>query len=230
MWNNKKKVMSELKEEGEEERDLSDFLSEFEGASGVYFITPEFNVDRNEKILVKVGLSRAKLEFGTQKKYGGLGRRLDSYLLCYPRGFFIYAVLQTQGQYAFKLENWFHTYFSSKNFKAEYRHSRVEEWYSLSANEIYATLAGLMRSDMKGFITKHSIYEPALFLDTNGRSAQYPKKSMSVEDKSRFETFLSPGKIPETAKPNRNRQNRDKDDDMEEDEIPLRSLDFTTED
>jgi len=208
-----------MENEQAQEQKLGEFLEGFEGVSGVYFLTPEQVKGADDKILVKIGLSRAQTDTLTNKKYGGLGRRLDSYLLCYPRGYLIFAVMQTQGKYAYKLEKWLHSYFTSKKYKAVYNHSRVEEWYHLSPTDIYSTLAAIMRStDIGGCITKHNIYQPAVFVDTNGRVAQHPKKAMPGVNKANFESFFSPGKVPETLKPNRRpiqEENKyDEDDDQ----------------
>lgn len=214
----------------EENHDLSDFLKDFEGTSGVYLISPNYDetADPDEPVLVKVGLSRAQTDL-KGKKYGGLGRRLDSYLLCFPTGFSIFAILQTQSQYAYQIENWIQSYFTAKQYKLVYSHSRVEEWYWVKPNDVYATLAAMMRNpDLKGFIPKYNFYKPALYLDTNGRQAQHPKKALSDEEKVIFETYISPGKVPQTLRAERNPvENMDMEEGYDESsENPVRKLEF----
>lgn len=96
----------------------SDFLRGLVGKSGVYFVspdTPETEGREDEAFLVKVGLSRHS-KHGNAPPHGGLGRRLSSYFLCWPRGFYVYAVVQTRRAAAFECERTFHSYFRAKQY------------------------------------------------------------------------------------------------------------------
>jgi hypothetical protein len=203
------------------EESSSSFLSALKGKSGVYLISPEYQT-MQQSILVKIGLSRAQIDI-EGKKQGGLGQRLDSYLLCYPRGFHIFGILQTQAKHAYQIEKWIHNYFTSKGFKSVYNHSRVEEWYYVSPQDVYVTLETLIKSQYKGFICKHNIYIPPLYLDSNGREAQHPKQPLSEEAKREFEAFISPDK--EAPKTIVRQKQYNQEDDMMLDNV-TRTLNF----
>jgi len=104
-------------------------LAELEATSGVYFLSPFYNPETpGNSILVKVGMAQKSLNEVSNKYFGGLNKRLDSYLLCYPQGFYLYAVLQTKQNQAYPLEKFFHQYFTSKNYKSVFNHSKKKKY------------------------------------------------------------------------------------------------------
>jgi len=176
-----------------ETRDLTPELKTWEGKSGVYVISP--SCDIRDAFLVKVGLSRKVIDPISGKPHGGLGRRLDSYLLCYPMGFFLFGVLQTKDQDAIKIESSMHSYLVSKGFQTSFTHSRRHEWFHLKLNEIFE-LIGSVSNSFGGMITKPYIFNPPLYIDSNGRSG-YNKKAMTPHRKENLESWMTD--IPETA-------------------------------
>lgn len=159
-------------------------LDQFEGKSGVYFISPGLDYDVP---LVKVGLSTSITDFRGVRT-GGLASRLASYLLCYPFGFYIYAVIETTSNQTSTLESLVHEYFASKNFKAEFNHSRAEEWFFVTFQDITATVEHL-----KTKMNLTSVYLPnePVLIDTNGKVSSRPVKPMTPNTKATFELNMS---------------------------------------
>lgn len=198
---------------------LAQFFKNYEGKSGVYFITQNYDPDfPNNRIAVKIGLSKHRIghrDHPDPKKrvpYGGLGRRLDSYLLCYVEGYYIFAVLECSRDNAQSVEKFFHEYYTSKNFKSEHLHSHKEEWYYLQPNEIYSTIRAYDETN-EGTLTTMHIFDPPTFIDTNGRIAQHPKKPMKEEQKQSFQSSMRELEIPGTIK-KRSKRDDDQRDDM----------------
>ena len=136
-------------------------LQSVSGKSGIYFISPEFPSDPHERFLVKIGLAVAKPYLGEKSKRG-LKSRLESYLFCYPRGFYIFGLMFTDKDNALKMERRIHSYLAGKGRKADYPHSRVEEWYHLSLRDIFKTLhihayRNPLVSRMKVFVPPHRL-------------------------------------------------------------------------
>jgi len=210
------------------EHPLGEYLTNLEGKSGVYFISPVFDPDeKDDRVLVKVGMSQHQVRMSPSKRdprnlvqesYGGLGRRLDSYLLCYPAGYYIYAVLQTRAlmhgtnkSMPWELEKWFQGYFTSKNQKTEFPHSRTEEWYNLTRREVLGTIAGYFRAVEDGaipnYVTKSEIYEEPLFLNTNGRTSNRPVQPWDQAYKLRVQaSFGTPSNVMDTARKRKQRK------------------------
>lgn len=113
-----------------ERRKSSEYWKRFEGKSGVYIITSREEFERegsdpDAMMYVKIGLAK------------NLRHRLESYMLYWPRGFFVFDVFYTKNRHkARKLEKSIHGYL---NWKARYvneKHSHSEEWFELSRNNI----------------------------------------------------------------------------------------------
>lgn len=170
-------------------------LDEFIGKSGVYIISPNFipNMD-HERILVKIGMSRANREdengniVPSYQYKKGLYSRLDSYLLCYPEGFTLFAVIQTTYQAAYALEKLIQTYLAGKNMKTNFYHSHNEEWYDMTYHDIQ-TLLHVIHSNGKG-IVKYVIYNPPKLVYQTGRSSNRPIRGMSGEERKYVESRL----------------------------------------
>jgi len=158
------------------------FIDQYIGKSGVYFISPGL-VTPYDTPLVKVGLSTATMDFNGNLT-DGLASRLASYLLCYPFGFKVYAIITTTRPNASKVEKLVHRYFTAKEYKSDFDHSRAEEWYFVTAEEIRQTLE-LIPPYM--ILSKQFFSEPVL-VDTNGRSSQRPVRPMSPDTKTTFES------------------------------------------
>lgn len=185
------------------------FFDPFEGKSGVYFISPFFNpsTPNRVEVLVKIGMSQHKTDEMTLRNSGGLASRLDSYLLCYPGGFWVYAVLQTQRQFAYKVEKFFQTYFTNKGRKTQYKHSKTEEWYNLSLNDVKTAVAAYMRTE-PNYVVQNGmhLWEEPQFVDSNGRVSNRPVQAMATPQKRAFQEMMDQSKIPQTMKRNPKRQ------------------------
>jgi hypothetical protein len=95
--------------------------------SGVYMIAPAEEWDRvagqraNRTMLVKVGLAK------------NLEHRLNSYLLYWPRGFYVFGILFTDSvARARVLEYNMHAYMNMKGWYEIADHSHDEEWFHIS--------------------------------------------------------------------------------------------------
>lgn len=179
-------------------------LKSLEGKSGIYFISQELPSSPTEKILVKIGLAVAKPQYNYKKSKRGLKSRLESYLLCYPRGYNIYGLMLTTPKNASPLERQIHSYLSGKGRKADYPHSRIEEWYHLSLIDIQKTILIHKNS----FTLRHKIFNPPHFLISNPTSGKQKilvphstPKRRSIESKS----SISP---PQTTKKKKYRKSK----------------------
>jgi len=175
-------------------------LAEWQGKSGVYIVSPFFDPDSPETpALVKVGLSVAtdppKYDSAIyEPAYGGLGSRLDSYLLCWPAGFHVYAVLQTKKTDASDLERLFHEYYTTKNFKTQHPHSRTEEWFYLTWNDVKHVVDGQRNNGKVHKITREN--QP-FYIDSNDRVSRRQVGPMTLERKQEFERSLP--QVPPSA-------------------------------
>uniref|UniRef100_A0A6C0BRM1 Uncharacterized protein n=1 Tax=viral metagenome TaxID=1070528 RepID=A0A6C0BRM1_9ZZZZ len=116
------------------------------GRPGVYIISQETPPARpTDPFLVKIG-SGGYMTEATQKKRkkagkapsrASVGRRLDEYLLCYPRGFMVYMLFETTKESAFKLERSIQTFLTALERKyVTTTHTHGEEWYYLSQADL----------------------------------------------------------------------------------------------
>lgn len=175
------------------------FLTSFDGTSGVYFISPTYDPDNPERrVLTKVGMSQHRVD-DEKKRYGGLGKRLDSYLLCWPFGYHVYAVLQTKATHAFEMERFFQRYYARKGYQTQFKHSRTEEWFRLLPDDVKTAVAAALRSEHAGKLCKVSVYDNPIFIDSNGRRSNRVKP-MTTEEKEALEQFMSPRAVPRTLR------------------------------
>ena len=189
-----------------------DLLNSVAGKSGVYFISPDFPENKENRFLVKIGLAVAKPFLG-QKSTRGLKSRLESYLFCYPRGFHIFGLMFTTKDNASKLERQIHSYLSGKGRKADYPHSRVEEWYHLTLRDIEKTI--LIHSTNNPIVLRIQQFVPSHFLTANptaGKQKILVPASTPERIKTESVILMSP---PETQKKKRARKG---------DNTPRRSL------
>jgi len=113
-----------------ERRKSSEYWKKFEGKSGVYIITSKEEFEREGSdtdalMYVKIGLAN------------NLRHRLESYMLYWPRGFFVFDVFYTKNKRnARKLEKSIHGYLNWKATYVDEKHSHSEEWFELSRNNI----------------------------------------------------------------------------------------------
>lgn len=220
-------VSDDLEPEEEVLHPLSAFFQQWEGRSGLYFLSPYFDPDRpTARYPVKVGLSRHRVgrsdapEARRRGAYGGLGRRLDSYLLCYPSGFYVYAILEGERSRVYDMEKFFHEYFTGKNFQSQKPHSHREEWFHLSCDDVFATIRAYDRAHphaVKTFLVFPPPGGPQ-FVDTNGRLAAHGKKNLPLDQKLMLEHFMSPDRVPQTL-PRKKKNKTDHDNDEGEDDV-----------
>lgn len=168
------------------------FLNDLIGKSGVYFISPLL-ANPYPTPLVKIGLSVAKVDY-TGRRTGGLFDRLSSYLLCYPIGFLVYAVLITSGPNASIVEHTIHRYYTAKNYKSEFDHSRAEEWYFVTPEEIAQTVNLISPGVL---LQTYMFTENPMMVNTNGRVSNRPVQPMSDEAKRLFQASAG-ANVPST--------------------------------
>ncbi len=98
---------------------MNDLVSTLGKKGGIYFLS---YTNQHGKNLVKIGCSTREL-----------WRRLDSYLLYYPTGFYVFGVYvcksRTSGKAIKKLESEIHAYCNGKNFNPRHDHSHSSEWF-----------------------------------------------------------------------------------------------------
>lgn len=109
------------------------FLQTVKGKSGVYFVTSKnfYEPSKNNvdaKILVKIGLAK------------DFDHRLNSYLLYWPTGVYIFDIFYTTKSSARTLERSIHEYLNNKAKYIVSQHSHTEEWFLLSKQEIKKTI------------------------------------------------------------------------------------------
>lgn len=204
----------EFKEEDEEsfeERPLGNILEQFEGKSGVYFIAPE--IHKYDPFLVKIGMSKGMLDDETRtKRKGGLGRRLDSYLLCYPKGFYLFGVLQTTANNAYPLEKFIHQYLLGKGKKTEYDHSHSEEWFLLTMTELNQFLPQI---PTRFRTTKFQLYLPnGIYVESTGKQARQ-KTALTPNRKYVFEKDFPSNQVLQTLPRLHQNNNMEMETDME---------------
>jgi hypothetical protein len=195
-----------------EAQPVVNWFERFEGKSGVYFISYQFDEDNEffptfenpgERIYVKVGMSEAKttdsrgLPRQPSQYTGGLASRLDSYLLCYPEGFSVFVVYQTKRDDARWFEQTIQQYLTRKGFKADFEHSHIEEWYFMTPYEILATIS-YFTNHFASTITNQVFEYPPKFVDTTGRVSNRQRRPMSTPQKNALEQGSQ--KAPDTYK------------------------------
>jgi len=140
-----------LKESNRKSRNL---LEKITGKAGVYVVTPlanwnEVGKDPQDKMHVKIGLA------GNSKK-GNLAGRFNQYLLCWPNGFYVFAVITTSTKdHARTTERAIHEYLNGKEKHIITGHSHDEEWFSLSRAEIDDTLNMLRHNQYTRYSSDH---------------------------------------------------------------------------
>lgn len=111
--------------------------------------------NRDPTVLVKLGVSvvtDSDSRSFRAPKSRGLEGRLDSYLLCYPLGFTLFAVFTGEAAKARPFENNFQSYLAGKGRKRhDLQHSHGEEWYDLKISEIKALQEAIRASGRKYF-------------------------------------------------------------------------------
>jgi hypothetical protein len=110
-------------------------FNQITGKAGVYFIAPishwdKIQYDPDDKMKVKIGLAG-------NSKNGNLAGRFNQYLLCWPDGFYVFAIIQTSTKPAARAtERAIHEYLNGKQKYIVTGHSHDEEWFSISKKEI----------------------------------------------------------------------------------------------
>ena len=157
----------------------NELLAKLVGKSGVYFISQDpVPEDENDMMLVKIGIGLNKV--------GGsnISRRLQSYLLYWPRGFNVFGIVLTSASAAKKLEQSIHAYLKNKNRKmdpTDYKHSHIEEWFYLTPREVHKLIQYDKDSNPIEFNPVHYLVENP----TAGK--QRKVKPLTPEEQEEFE-------------------------------------------
>lgn len=167
-----------------------DLLNKLDQTSGVYFISSEPAPTEDTDILVKVGLAVAR-KYSWGAVSSGLRGRLESYLLCYPRGFYLHALILTPRDKAFKLEQRIHAYLNGKNRKVEFEHSRIEEWFYLSSRDV-----GALFKYFAGQGVKSHYFAVPYFINMNPTVGKQRKTQPLTTPERRYIEALDPTVVP----------------------------------
>lgn len=97
----------------------------------------------------------------------GLGKRIYDYMLCYPKGFYIYAIVETSSSRVTELENSIHQYLVSKNLHSDLPHSKSEEWFYLHVHNLPSIVRMFTKANN---LDRYCIFDPYYKL------AELPKK------------------------------------------------------
>jgi hypothetical protein len=132
-------------------------LKDLNKKSGVYFISQDpIPTNEEDMILVKIGI-------GIYKPEGSdISKRIQSYLLYWPRGFYIFGIVLTTPKAARDLEKKIHAFLRSKNRKMDqdiYKHSHIEEWFYLTRKEIYKLIEHDEDGEFYKFDAPHFLVE-----------------------------------------------------------------------
>lgn len=95
--------------------------------SGIYFVSYE---NKSKNCLVKVGMSN------------DLWKRLDSYLLYYPTGYWVFGLYTCRKNQVHQLEREIHSYLISKAYLTEHddSHSHGQEWFLFPNRKTLSTV------------------------------------------------------------------------------------------
>jgi hypothetical protein len=166
------------------------FLMCLEGRSGVYFVSNEYR--DTGRFLVKIGLARSTvLSNASTKRTGGLRTRLEQYLLYYPRGFAIFGLMFTNYDKAYEVEQAIQSYLTGKGRKADFPHSRTEEWYWLSSADLTKVI-NQFGQDSSVPVNQYLNFNPYYLLKSNptaGRQRKVP--IMATPQRRQHETTSS---------------------------------------
>jgi len=170
--------------------------------SGVYVLTYQWQSGDSltSRVLMKVGSAQCTYvdPMDTKHKRGGLGARLDSYLLYYPDGYTLFACYTTSKGKAVELERELQGYLKGKERHVDYPHTHTEEWFTVSPQEIQAACEQLeshyARPSSKGGMKKliaRSVVRPAAevrYINGSGRSLTRPRVSaMTASQRSTYD-------------------------------------------
>lgn len=186
-------------------------LDDLEGKSGVYIISPEY--DEKDLFLVKIGTAMAKKKHTSTKKTDGLRSRLESYLLCYPRGYYLYAYFQTNYNKAFEIERYIQQYLTCKNRKSMFPHTRSEEWYWMTLEDLHK-IYKIFIFVLGGKIRKSMFFDPTIRISNNTRIKRQRIKPISISEKleidqsSKTLTLTPPKTVSKSTKSKQRVKNR----------------------
>lgn len=106
--------------------------------------------ERNQVTIMKIA----------NKKTSGLKGRIDQYLLYWPAGVRVWAVLTTSYKKSRTIEQDIHSYLASKERQATFFHNHREEWFWVSPSNI--------RSLVEAYAEKHHANTMFLSVDNPG--------------------------------------------------------------
>jgi hypothetical protein len=147
------------------------FLEHFRNKNGIYFISQEYSKNNEEHILIKIGVATYKKQSDPswpEKKQikKGLESRLDSYLLYYPRGYYIYSIITCNSvQQAKNLEQFVHNFLSKYKVNLPVEHTHGSEWFELRIKDLYKTI-DYIKYEFKENITACYRFNPYFYLCT----------------------------------------------------------------
>ena len=168
----------------------SAFMATLAGCPGVYAISPLHEYERclrppgpptaePSRMMVKVGMS------------GNLRKRLDNYLLYYPRGFVVLGILKSESargrrNYAREAEGKIHRYLRGCNLHAATFHTHSGEWFEMKLEAAVA---------LSNIMTCENLFEKSrgLSLRDNGDP---PADGMPMQGDGRWRVVLSTAPSP----------------------------------
>ena len=157
-------------------------LTSLKNKTGLYIITSADQYDPHKTMLVKIGIAK------------NLMHRLDSYLLYWPKGYYIFAyVLTNTNVHARRTEKSIHNYLVTKNRYHRSPHSHDEEWFEMTEAEI-RLLCKLLKANKTTRVDRKQIFmyykitelKPSYIL-ANPQIGQHRTKGMSMKTKALLE-------------------------------------------
>lgn len=169
-----------------EQTDTVQLFKEWEGKSGVYFLSPFYDPEQPyREILVKVGRSCRNMN-----------NRLDSYLLCYPYGYYLFGLLKSPCTQVSQLEELIHSYLKQKKRVYEVDHSHADEWFHLTPKHIHSIFEGLRGRKKSGapiYVCANGMlqFTPPVLIRKTNRIPPGRVKPMAVEEKENFDAHMN---------------------------------------
>jgi hypothetical protein len=142
-------------------------------AAGIYVISPEY---KQGSMYIKVGMANSDQ----------LHKRLDGYLLYYPRGYYVFGIVTCRGTHVRDIEREMHAYLKKKGYGTALPHGHSEEWFEVPASEIESIINVI--AAQTGVLKKYA-YDPPQILSA-GETVPRRRPAMGTPQKRKFESAV----------------------------------------
>jgi hypothetical protein len=160
------------------------FKSLVDGKSGIYFISNEYAKSPDDNIYVKVGKSTHTKKSYKNGVYKGLSQRLDSYLLCYPTGYYIYGIISVPlKKQVTDIEKQLHKFmFYFATIQKDINHGHQTEWFQTTPNEIRIFLNAFLNYTNIHMCRKLYYFEEPFLLDHSITKKKHKTKNLFTKE------------------------------------------------